>query len=158
MNIQITRFNCILFEIIFPCGSLYLIIKFIWFDLLYGFFPIVTPHRLGNGWHARLECSRSWVRAPVVSNQRLIKLVFVASQRSMQHVRRKSKDWLARNQDNVSEFEWHVYPLTVISESSTIKILLSVLVQYKADIIIISSNTTCSRHDTAGKLLIVIWC
>ena len=33
-----------------------------------------------------------------------IKLAFVASAQSMQHyVRRKSKDWLARNQDNVSE-------------------------------------------------------
>ena len=38
--------------------------------------------------------------------------------------------------------------------ASTIKIQLGVLVKYKADIIIIYSNVTCSRHDTATKLFI----
>ena len=33
-----------------------------------------------------------------------IKLVFVTSQLSTQHKRRKSKDWMARNQDNVSKW------------------------------------------------------
>ena len=46
--------------------------------------------------------------------------------------RRKSKDWLAQNQNNVSEwsdmFQW----------ASTIKIQLKVLVYYKVDFIIIS--------------------
>jgi len=32
-------------------------------------------------------------------------------------LRRKSKDWLARNQDNVFEVERHVYPRTVVSVS-----------------------------------------
>jgi hypothetical protein len=32
-------------------------------------------------------------------------------------LRRKSKDWLGRNQDNVSRLERHVYPWTVISLS-----------------------------------------
>jgi hypothetical protein len=30
-------------------------------------------------------------------------------------LRRKSTDWLARNQDNVSQWGRHVYPLTVVS-------------------------------------------
>ena len=30
-------------------------------------------------------------------------------------LRRKSKDWLARNQDNVFRVERHVYPRTVVS-------------------------------------------
>jgi len=29
------------------------------------------PHRWCNGKRARLECSKSWVRDPIVSNQRL---------------------------------------------------------------------------------------
>jgi phage tail protein X len=41
---------------------------------------------------------------------------------------------------------WHVYPRTVVSVRY-LKIQLSVLVLYKVDIIIISSNITCSRHD-----------
>ena len=48
-----------------------------------------------------------------------MKLVFVASSLSMQALRRKSKDWLAQNQDNVGR---HVYQRTVVSVSySTIK-------------------------------------
>jgi hypothetical protein len=32
-------------------------------------------------------------------------------------LRRKSKDWLARNQNNVSQVEQHVYPQTAVSVS-----------------------------------------
>ena len=32
-------------------------------------------------------------------------------------LRSKSKDWLARNQNNVSEWGGHVYPLNVVSVS-----------------------------------------
>ena len=32
-------------------------------------------------------------------------------------LRRKSKDWMARNQDNLSEWGDMVYPLTVVSVS-----------------------------------------
>ena len=32
-------------------------------------------------------------------------------------LRRKSKDWLARNQDDVPEWGGHVYPRTVVSVS-----------------------------------------
>jgi hypothetical protein len=37
------------------------------------------PHRWCNGYRARLESSRPWVRASVGSNQDYIKLVLVAS-------------------------------------------------------------------------------
>jgi len=55
-------------------------------------------------------------------------------------LRKKSKDWLARNQDNV--FEWgdisiHI-PVLLFQWASTIKIQLSMLVEYKASLIIIS--------------------
>ena len=39
----------------------------------------------------------------------------------------------------------------------TIKIQLSILIWYKVDIIIISSNVTCSCHDIAKILLICRW-
>ena len=64
-------------------------------------------------------------------------------------LRRKSKDRLGQNQDNMSalsdmstgglSFQW----------ASTIKIQLGVLVLYNADII--PSNVTCSRHEIAEK-------
>ena len=41
-------------------------------------------HRWRNGSSARLECYRSWARAPVGLNQ-TIKLVFAASPLSTQH-------------------------------------------------------------------------
>ena len=45
---------------------------------------IFEPHRWCNGIHARLECGRSWDRALVGPNHRLIKLVFAVSLPSMQ--------------------------------------------------------------------------
>jgi hypothetical protein len=50
-------------------------------------------------------------------------------------LRRKSKDWLARNQDNVSVWG-HMSIHGLFQSASTIKIQLSVLVKYKADFII----------------------
>jgi len=71
---------------------------------------------------------------------------------------KKSRDWLALNQDNMSEW----CDMIIIADmsthrllfqwSSTITIHLSVLVWYKTDIM--SSNIICSRHDMAEKLLI----
>jgi hypothetical protein len=52
--------------------------------------------------------------------------------------KRKSKDWLARNQDNVSEWGNMSIQWLLFQWASTIKIQLSVLVWYKADLIIIS--------------------
>jgi hypothetical protein len=36
-------------------------------------------------------------------------------------LRRKNKDWLARNHDNVSRVDRHVYPRTVVSVSGHFK-------------------------------------
>ena len=52
--------------------------------------------------------------------------------------RRKSKVWLARNQDNVSQWGDMSTHRLLFQWSSTIKIQLSVLVWYKADLIVIS--------------------
>ena len=53
-------------------------------------------------------------------------------------LRRKSKDWLARNQDNVSEWgDMSIHKL-LFQWASTVKIQLSMLVYHKADLIIIS--------------------
>jgi hypothetical protein len=53
-------------------------------------------------------------------------------------LRRKSKDWLARNQNNVSEWGSMSIRGLLFQWASTMKIQLSVLVQYKVDFIIIS--------------------
>ena len=53
-------------------------------------------------------------------------------------LRRKSKDWFARNQDNVLEWGDMSICRLLFEWASTIKIQLSVLVYYKADLIIIS--------------------
>ena len=42
--------------------------------------------------------------APSRVKLKTIKLIFVASPLSTQHIRRKSKDWMAWNKDNVSEW------------------------------------------------------
>ena len=55
-------------------------------------------------------------------------------------LRRKSKDWLARNQDNVSEWGDMSMRGLLLQWDSTILIQLNVLVWYKADLIIISLN------------------
>ena len=68
----------------------------------------------------------------------------------------KSKDWLARNQDKVSEFGDMSLCGLLFQWASTIKIQLSVLVEYKIDLIIIHWKWTCSRHDIAEKLR--SWC
>jgi hypothetical protein len=68
-------------------------------------------------------------------------------------LRRKSKDWLARNQDNQGDMS---ICRLLFKSASTTKIQLSVLVLYKVGLIFISSNVTCSRHDMTEKVL--IWC
>ena len=64
---------------------------------------------------------------------------------------RKSNDWLAWNQDNVSEWGDISINGLLIKWASTLKIL-SVLVEYKANIIIISQKN-CSRHEIAENVL-----
>jgi hypothetical protein len=54
---------------------------------------------------------------------KIIKLVFVASLLSMQHLKRKSKDSLARNQDNVHLA--NEYSLAILFETmKTIRIMI----------------------------------
>ena len=65
----------------------------------------LKSHRWSNGWRARLECDRSWVRVPVGSNQRLHNTIGICCFSSKHTaLKRKSADWLARNQNNVSEW------------------------------------------------------
>ena len=97
---------------------------------------------------------KSWVQALVGSYQILwywYLLLHTA-------LRSKRKDWLARDQNNV--FEWSDMSTCglLFLWASTINIQLSLLVYYKADIIIIISSKSYlfSRHDMTKKLL--IWC
>jgi hypothetical protein len=53
-------------------------------------------------------------------------------------LRRKSKDWLAQNQNNVSEWSDMSTGRMLFQWASAIKIQRSVLVWYKAELIIIS--------------------
>ena len=53
-------------------------------------------------------------------------------------LRKKSKDWLARNQDNVPEWGYMSIRGLLLQWARTMKIQLSLLVWYKADLIIIS--------------------
>ena len=65
--------------------------------------------------------------------------------------RSKSKDWLARrNLDNIFEWNNMSFRGQLFQWASSIKIKLSVLVYYIADIII-SSDVNCSRHDIGEK-------
>ena len=82
-----------------------------------------------------------------------IKLVFVASPLSMLHLRRKSKDWSARNQNNVSEWSNMSTHGLLFQWATTIKIQLCMLVKYKADMIIISSNVTWDSWKIADLAL-----
>ena len=52
---------------------------------------------------ARFEFGRSWVRAPIGSNQRLYKIGMCCFSAKHVALRRKSKNWVDRNQDNVCQ-------------------------------------------------------
>jgi hypothetical protein len=63
----------------------------------------------------------------------------------------KSKNWLARNQGNVSK--WSDKSTCILFQwSSTIKLQLSMLIWYKANIIIISWHASCSPGVTQQSL------
>jgi hypothetical protein len=53
-------------------------------------------------------------------------------------LKRKSKDWLAQSQDNVSEYGDMSIWFLLLQWASTIKVQLRLLVQYKEDLVIIS--------------------
>ena len=59
------------------------------------------PHRWRNDYRARLECGRSWVRAPVGKIKDYKIGIFCLPKHAS--LRSKRKDWLARNQNNVSD-------------------------------------------------------
>ena len=62
---------------------------------------------------ASLECGRSWVHDRVKTNDYEISICCFSTKHAV--LRRKSKDWLARNQDNVSEWgDMSIYPRTVV--------------------------------------------
>ena len=60
-----------------------------------------------------IECGRSWVRAQT-KDYKIGIWCFSANHAAL---RRKNKGWLARNQNNVSRVDQHVYPQTVVSVS-----------------------------------------
>jgi hypothetical protein len=65
-------------------------------------------------------------------------------------LRRKSKDWLARSQDNVSDLsDMSTSELYMLFQcaSTILKIQVNMLVKYKVDIIIISLNIRLFCHD-----------
>jgi hypothetical protein len=73
-----------------------------------------------------------------------IKLVFVASPLSTHAaIRSKSKDWLAENQDNVSECGDMSTHKLLFQRASSIKIQLSVLEQSRHHHL----NVTCFHHE-----------
>ena len=61
------------------------------------------PHRWFNGKRTRLECGRSWVE-PRSGQNKDYKISICCFFAKHVALRRKSKDWLARNQGNVSEW------------------------------------------------------
>ena len=62
-------------------------------------------------------------------------------------LRSKSKDWLAGNQDNASEWGDMSTRELLFQWAITIKLQLSVLAQYKADLVIISLKIIFFRYD-----------
>ena len=67
------------------------------------YFITVQPHRWCNGWHARLEGVDLGVepRSGQIKDYKIGICYFFTKHTAL---RRKSKDWLARNQENVSEW------------------------------------------------------
>jgi len=76
---------------------------------------------------AYLQCYRSWVEPRCVQTKdcNIGICCFSAKHTAL---RRKSKDWLAQNQNNVSRGELHIYPQIVVSVSWHYKIQLNLLV------------------------------
>ena len=96
------------------------------------------------------QVNRSCVRHPVRSIDRVFNTLSGQTNNckigicwfSSKHaaLRSKSKDWLARNQNNVSEWSDMFTRGLLCQWTSTINIQLSLLVEHKAEIIIISSQ------------------
>ena len=80
----------------------------------------------------------SWVSRSNQVKPKTIKLV-LATCHLRYMTRSKSKDCLTQNQDNVSKWSDIFTHGLLFQSASTVKIQLSLLVEYKADIIIVSS-------------------
>ena len=94
------------------------------------------------------ECAKSWVRAPVRSIQRQQNWYLLLPYTTL---RNKSKDCLARNQDNVSEWsDMSIHELLLLW-SSTIQIQLSILVCTKRTSSSFHWKVACSGHDISCK-------
>jgi hypothetical protein len=88
---------------------------------------------------ATLSFFISLVLAPIASTHKDYKIgISCFSAKHAALIKRKSKDWLTRNQDIVSEWDHMSIHRLLFQWASTIKIQLRVLVWYKADLIIIS--------------------
>jgi hypothetical protein len=68
-------------------------------------------------------------------------------------LRTTSYEWLARNQDNMSDWDCMSIHRLLFQSASTMKIQLSVLVEYKADLIIISLKISLLSSDIVERLL-----
>ena len=68
-------------------------------------FTTIKSHTWCNAQRTRLECGRSWVRARsgITKDYNIGICSFSAKQAAL---RIKSKDWLARNQDNIKSKDW----------------------------------------------------
>jgi hypothetical protein len=117
--------------------------------VIYVCYLFIFQSRWSNGYHAHLECGRSWVRAPIRSNQRLWNWYCCCSAKHTA-IRRKSKDWLDRNQENVSWVGWYVYLRIVFSVSYKNPTKRVGLVQSRSSF---HWKLTCFRHDIAEKLV-----
>ena len=84
------------------------------------------------------QCDGSLVRALIGSSQRLLNWYMLILRWARRIIRRKSKHWLARNHNNVSEWSDISTCGLLFQWTSTIEIQLSMMVYYKADLIIIS--------------------
>ena len=80
-------------------------------------------------------------------------LVFVAYNAKHAELRRKSKDWLARNQGNVSEWSDMSICRLLSQWASTIKKNKRVGLEQSEPHHHLNYKLTCSRHDIAEKLL-----
>jgi hypothetical protein len=105
-----------------------------------------------SGSYSHVECSRSWDQALVrqTKDYEIGICYFSASHAAL---RNKNKDWLTLNLDYVSEWN-DIYTCQLLFQCSTFNTNLSMLAQYIADIIIISSKCNlflyrCCMNQTA---------
>jgi hypothetical protein len=95
------------------------------------------PHRWCNGWRVRTSSVADRGFDPMLGQTKDYDIGICCFSAKHTALRSKNKDWMARNQDNVSEWS-DMSTRELFQWASSIKIQLSVLVWNKADFIIIS--------------------